>query len=740
LIPARVLVLMILLVGGLLLGHLAGPSQAWIGALLTILTEGGLACLVVIAAGGYGWKITRWLAGRSVPRSLVVFTGCGLGLWMLSSAVLVVGMAFTGALKGWLWWPVVALGVVLAGWQGRKAMESWQMPNRFDGRALIWVALSLAAAIWLAGATLMPGLMFTADRYDVLEYHLQVPREFFAAQHIGQLRHNCYSHYPLGVEMLFLLAMCLRNGAYEGMYLAKMLHGAFGVLAVGVVFAALKRDDDPRGRFSAGILATLPIVIGLGWLAMVELAAVFYTVLAVLWLRRWLSDGRAGNALCIGVAIGAACATKYLSVGLVAGPILATMVVMALAKRPILGRMAHVPVAAIVCVLLMAPWLLRNYSTTGNPVFPLATTVFGRGHWSAQSQQRWIDGHRPGSHAPVPAPEGWQSAETPGRIELLYDNLMVAEDLSPLTLLLAGVAVCMFVAAGSTTTLWDWSLLVVFGLQVAVWTAFTHEMPTRFLAPAMGPVSLLAGAALAKVFCLRRNPFKQGGGKAQDTGWGRPVAVALISLTLAVNLITTYLMYQKRTEHLPASQAFHGQGGSEMAMVQYLHTHAGVPLDARFMLVGESRCWYWPIDSLYATAFDEHPIAKMIEDGRTADEMLATLKGEGITHLAVGWGELWRLAVTYGYPASLTEGLFEDWSLGQSPGLGVLDQFEAMGAKRLAGLDDVQFRAYLPWDISKGSLMWPQLTVYAMPWTPLAITPDTMPASAPSTQATSSGS
>ena len=52
-------------------------------------------------------------------------------------------------------------------------------------------------------------------------------------------------------------------------------------------------------------------------------------------------------------------------------------------------------VMAAMTLLPFAPWLVRNAVYTGNPVFPLATSVFGRGHWSGKSQQRWNDGHGP---------------------------------------------------------------------------------------------------------------------------------------------------------------------------------------------------------------------------------------------------------------------------------------------------------------------------------------------------------
>ena len=98
-------------------------------------------------------------------------------------------------------------------------------------------------------------MIHTADNYDVLGYHLQVPREYFEAGQISELPHNCYSYYPLGVEMLFLLAMCLRSGAYEGMYLAKMLHAVFAGLAVAGVFVALNKEN-------LGVLAVFGRTVG----------------------------------------------------------------------------------------------------------------------------------------------------------------------------------------------------------------------------------------------------------------------------------------------------------------------------------------------------------------------------------------------------------------------------------------------------------------------------------------------
>ncbi|MCK4601291.1 MAG: glycosyltransferase family 39 protein, partial [Phycisphaerae bacterium] len=375
---------------------LAGHWSLMVAALITFVTEGGLALLVFIAAGGYGDVIVRPLVGEDCPAGLRVATACGAGLWALGAAVLVIGSLTHGLLTGWLWWPVIGLGLVIAAWRGRGFLEGSSLPREIQGRSLIWVLLAVAVAVWITGATRPSGLVGTlgGDEYDVVEYHLQAPREYHDAGHVAPLRHNVYSHFPMGVEMLFLLSMCLRGGPYEGLYAAKLMHGLFAVAAVLAIVSCFRREE-VRGWASGVLLATMPFVCYLSWLGMVELAEMFYLTLALLWLRRWAGDRSLRSAACVGMAMGGACAVKYLSVGFVVLPVVAMMALLSLA-RP--RTTWHVLVAGATTVLLFSPWLIRNAATVGNPVFPLATSVFGSGdHWatgsdeqSAELRQRWV--------------------------------------------------------------------------------------------------------------------------------------------------------------------------------------------------------------------------------------------------------------------------------------------------------------------------------------------------------------
>jgi hypothetical protein len=674
-LPRNLLIALILLASGLMLAHLAGfASGYWAAALLLVVTEGGMAALIVIAAGGYAFPVVRRLSPPSAPPGLRAVTACGLGLWMLSSAMLVVG-SVGGLLGNWLWWIVIAAGVMLAAWQGRKTLEAWRPPARYDGRSLLWVVVALAAGLWLAGAARAPGRIGVADPYDELEYHLQVPREYYNCGQIHELRHNCYSYYPLGMEMLFLTGMCLRGGAYEGMYLAKMLHGVFWCLAVGGVFLSLRRDDETRGRFAAGLLATVPMMLYLSFMALAELPGVCYLAIALLWLREYLRDSTWKAALCIGLMLGASCAFKYLSVGLVAAPVLLVMTGASLLKA---RKLAHLPLVAFATLLLFSPWLVRNTIYTGNPVFPLATDIFGKGHWSDESNKRWVDGHAPDPRPPVPQPADWKMTPKPDRPEMFFYNFLTSQLFGPMLLIIAAVAVATMIAHAKRPDPWDICLLATALLQLAAWTAFTPGMPPRFVVPVMVPITLLAGGVLARLAQVQVNPLKRDSVRPAHGAWGLVPAAVIFAATAGVNLFVGHEIFRVATRGIPEPPLPENRIARELP--PYNHA-AELPQGSRLLLVGEVPAFYFPANTVYATAFDTHLLAELIDRGLSARQIHSELRRSGITHIWVNWWEILRLATTYGYPEPLSREALRRWTSEprQEPEIPILADMKDIG-------------------------------------------------------------
>ena len=57
--------------------------------------------------------------------------------------------------------------------------------------------------------------------FDVCEYHLQAPKEFFQQGRITFLPHNVYANMALGTEMLSLLAMVVAGDWWWGAWRAR---------------------------------------------------------------------------------------------------------------------------------------------------------------------------------------------------------------------------------------------------------------------------------------------------------------------------------------------------------------------------------------------------------------------------------------------------------------------------------------------------------------------------------------
>jgi hypothetical protein len=699
-------------------------GRMWL-ALMTVISEGGLAVILFTAAAGYGGLIVRRLAPTDAPKGLVVTTSFGVGLALLWTAVLIIGSTVPGSLSQWLWWPVIAGGMLLAAWQIRHFSAQLHWPSRVNGRQLIWVLIAIAGAIWLALATCPPGTVGgpSGDSYDVLEYHLQVPREYHDAGQISGLQHNAYSYYPSGVETLSLLAMTLRGGPHDGAYAAKFVHGLFAVLAVAAIMSSL-RGPSPRGPFAGVLLATTPFVIYLGGMAMVEMASICYLVLACLWLRQWITAPTWRPACLIGVMIGAACATKYLAILFVAAPVVAGMLLVTLLTSNRIATIRHLAPVILLAAVTLSPWLVRNQLLTGNPVFPLATNVLGRGHWSAESEQRWIDGHAPGAHAPVPTPQGWEAAGPPSsRLVLFYDHFLKDQLFGQFCIILTAIALCMLVAAKGATDPWDWALLSIMAVQLALWTWLTRDMPGRFLTPIIAPMVLIVGGLLERISKMRGNPFRMQ--NIEKRHWGPMGAGVIFTVAAGLNLLAAY---DNAKFVAPLNSPDPINGFPVAMLMEYERTNLDLPEEARPMLVGGATPFYMPTGTHYATVFDSHPLVEMIEADLSPQEAMDQLKEMGVTHVLVNWYAIIRLANTYGFPQALAAdamGCFEGtwgfagpdterpWRFTAQPSLSVMDRMLPLGVTMAPQSEPTV-------DENGKPIVGP--TIYIMPWASAAET------------------
>ena len=674
----------------LMLGILVGREGLG-GSLLVTLTQGPLAAMVFVAGGGYGWLVLHKCRPADATSGQMAVASVAFGAMLLSTATLSAGHALQWLFAHWVFWPLMGIGLLAAVvplWRWSKTKSHGQSTLRW--RTAICLVAAVVLAMALAGATMPPTSMgtVTGDAYDVASYHLQVPREFYNAGAIHYLPHNTYSNYPLGGEMLFLLAMRSGGGPYAGAYAAQLTHLMWGILAVAALWVALPKERPAWRVASASLLATAPMLIYLSWLAYVELAQLAYLAVAVGLLRPWLSRRDWRLALLIGLMLGGSCGVKYLSVGLIAAPVLVLMLLAALVGKPggRRGRaLAQVVLAGVACLVVMSPWLIRNALNTGNPVFPLATSVFDHGQRPAQSLEMWRHGHASpplwtkGAHLASAFTQddgiGW-----PITLMLLAALAALCASRMPIRMPWAaaqrqprerhGNVVATSSQATAPLKQTDAMVpasLVILILQVLVWAFATH-MPARFLVPALVPMTLIGGWAFDQAF------------SARPARLGRVLTAGALALVLAGNVAMAARLYFREPTIIANGKHVGLNGISTKTLAGALSPYAQVREvlgsqrgdDAlgwpggvsergadRLMLIGGAAAWFYPPGTIYSTIWEEPPLATIARQTRDGHEVAGHLRQMGVKYLLVDWSEITRFRRTYGWWQQIDEALIQ---------------------------------------------------------------------------------
>lgn len=558
---------------------LAGPS--WGLALLRLTQDGACTIAWLTAAGGIGWLLWKLIRPKhEITPSLALATCLAMGIGAMSLAILGLGLA------GWFnrAWAIAmlaggaAVGIAVA----YARTHTWNATGWLSGPASwgwLWVVIAPVAGMMILGAFFPPGLLWgdEPNGYDVVEYHLQVPREWYESARIVPLNHNVFSYFPFNVEMHYLLAMQLHGGfwgPWAGMYLAQLMHAGMCAAAVLAVFGLA--GGGKRGMIAALLVAATPWTALLGAVAYNEGGTLLFGILAIGWALR--ADSWREFVIA-GAMAGWAAGTKLAIVPLL---LVGVPLVLLLVRRAVGGCVGYVLAAAII----FSPWLIRNEIWVGNPVFPEAMNLLGKGHFSDVQAERWREAYLPDKdHRSI---EGHLSAlATQAIIDPRYGFALI-----PL-----GVA-AIFLSFEHPAAI---ALATLAALQLLFWFFLTH-LQSRFLVIEIPIIALLA---------------------AQVDDWRWNWLVAAVAIGLAC--ISCVVMAQKfplflRTDHELARIEGVGLIGRENLRGMRLFDTNQLQTNESLDLVGDA-CAFWyqiPMSRLhYKTVFDvdtTDPKQSIIED------------------------------------------------------------------------------------------------------------------------------
>jgi hypothetical protein len=499
-------------------------------------------------------------------------------------------------------------------------------------RRWLWLATPFVLAIML-------GAMLPPVDFDVLEYHLQAPKEFYLARRITFLPHNVYANMPLGAEMLSLVGMVAARDWWTGALVGKTLIAAFAPLTALALVAAGRRFATP----AAGLVAAL-IYISIPWIALVSMQGLvegpfaFYLLVSLygvlLWQPQLAMPDRSDRLLALaGFLAGGAVSCKYPAVLYCVLPLAAWIAWRTIAtnrgiaaKRSLaLGIAKRLGIFLSFTALGCGPWFAKNAILTGNPTYPLLAGVFDGQTRTTEKIEQWNRVH---------SPPNYQWSDLAGRVA---DVSLRSDWLSPLVMPLAALAL-----ARRRERRVAWQLAAYFAFVFCAWWLLTHRID-RFWVPILSVVGLLAGI-----------------GATWTSGrWWKATLATLLTIGLFYNFVVITGGVLGDNFYLANLDRLRVDPQRVDRWHLYLNEHVAEVTGV--LLVGDAQPFDLEVPVLYNTVLDDC-IFEQLARGRTPEEIHAALHERHISHVLVAWNEIrrYRSPGNYGVTDFLQSGVFKD--------------------------------------------------------------------------------
>lgn len=561
--------------------------------------------------------------------------GGALGLGVLAYLVFALGLLHL--LGTWLLLPVGLMAVpALIGWRILLQEFHFACPLLHRRDYLTPLFRALTAALLLL-SLVMVWLPPDANDWDGMAYHLAVPKIHLRHGGIEFIPFIHQSNFPALLDMLFLWGLWA-NG--EGC--AKAFHWwmwVFTLLGTGAFVARL----GGRGEWAALMLAATPVAIWQAGAAYIDLSTTLYVAFAVFVLYRAASERDNRWLWLTGGLMGFALGTKYTA--LMNWGVLGLVGLAWFARMRWAAGVRTLITAGILALLIGSSWYVKNYITTGNPVYPFAYEIFGGRNWSQTNadayrgdQLRFGLGREPYQLLLLP----WNITAHP---EAFADPLAVPINGHYYLLGTSGAAYLagLFLPAATglpagTGWLGGFALATTLG-----WFYLMQQV--RYLLPIYPLLAVLATARLdSRVRWLQ---------------------VLFGSLLVLQSIYCIWLFGQAYLPRIPEAlrdrEAYLRAKIQPYAAIEYLNNNT--PLDAKIITYDEPRCFYLNRDYIWGDPGHHRLI--LYERLNSADEFVKTLLQMGFTHVLINrrfWPsestETWRLLIEQAIREGMLEQVF----------------------------------------------------------------------------------
>src|SRR6266508_2949637 len=346
-----------------------------------VATHYGFAILLGLIGYVIGKRITRRVDYDSVWEEVCISTTLGLGI--------VADLVFLLGLLRLLYPSVLLLALaacLIACYPVMPALAQRILTQLRSTRLLAKTVL--AGAILALSLPILVRSLYPPTAFDSTMYFLASAR-VYAQSH--QLVLTPYLRWPVLTqlnEMLFTLALLLHDDISAQVIQLLLLI----ILLIAVVGFCRRSFSKLTGGWAVAILVGNPLVLWVGSVGYVDIALMLFSTMAAYAFWNWFHTRRACWLTLSAAFCGFAASTKYPGLFF---PLFFGIVTLFIAVRE--RRYSYPLHLGAVSLVIAAPWYIRNYYYTGNPVFPFLPQAFGYSFWSADDVQGiLLDMHRYG--------------------------------------------------------------------------------------------------------------------------------------------------------------------------------------------------------------------------------------------------------------------------------------------------------------------------------------------------------
>lgn len=333
-----------------------------------------------------GRTIQRWLrvpvSGHERERAILAVA---IGAGTLQIVPLTLGAAGLLGVKQ-VWLALFGIAICLVAELGRMTTEAWaairrfRRPSRWElGWAMALIPGLFAAALLALAPTIDP---------DGLGYHLTVPKRWLASGALDYLPTYPNSNMPMGVEMLFAMALSVAGDSA-----AKFLHFALGCCgAIALFQAGTRLAGRVVGAAAVSLYLFGPLGVAglLGWAYLEGATSLAITAAVGAWII-WYQEREPGWLRSAFLLAGIAVSFK-ITAGLLPLALGGLTLVARLDPRErdtYRARTIDVLPLLGLCLAPVTPWLIRSALVTGNPFFPVFAAQIPSRDFSPELARQW---------------------------------------------------------------------------------------------------------------------------------------------------------------------------------------------------------------------------------------------------------------------------------------------------------------------------------------------------------------